>query len=113
MTVTSGTPLKMEEGYELAIKSIDIDGNKVYLELSKDGSVVDSKVISPSKDNPTMADKTYYYKKTLETPRTWLSSLLTSRTPSAALTRIWPPSMASGRSPMSPWKSRSTPSTTR
>jgi S-layer protein (TIGR01567 family) len=62
-TVTSGTPLKMEEGYELAIKSIDIDGNKVYLELSKDGAVVDSKVISPSKDNPTMADKTYYYKK--------------------------------------------------
>ena len=49
-TVTSGTPMKMEEGYELAIKSIDIDGNKVYLELSKDGSVVDSKVISPSKD---------------------------------------------------------------
>ena len=63
MTVTSGTPLKMEEGYELAIKSIDIDGNKVYLELSKDGAVVDSKVISPSKDNATMADKTYYYKK--------------------------------------------------
>ncbi len=65
MTVTSGTPLKLGEGYELAIKSIDIDGNKVYLELSKDGSVVDSKVISPSKDNPTMADKTYYYKKTV------------------------------------------------
>ena len=30
MTVTSGTPLKLDEGYELAIKSIDIDGNKVY-----------------------------------------------------------------------------------
>ncbi|MDD4448043.1 MAG: S-layer protein domain-containing protein, partial [Methanothrix sp.] len=65
MTVTSGTPLKLDEGYELAIKFIDIDGNKVYLELSKDGSVVDSKVISPSKDNLTMADKTYYYKKTV------------------------------------------------
>ena len=63
MTVTSGTPLKMEEGYELGIKSIDIDGNKVYLELSKDGSVVDSKVISPSKDGASMKDKTYYYKK--------------------------------------------------
>jgi S-layer protein (TIGR01567 family) len=62
MTVTSGTPLTLKEGYELAIKSIDIDGNKVYLELSKDGSVVDSKVISPSKDAATMADKTYYYK---------------------------------------------------
>jgi len=63
MTVTSGTPLKLEEGYELSIKSIDIDGNKVYLELSKDGSVVDSKVISPSADNAGMKDKTYYYKK--------------------------------------------------
>ncbi len=63
MTVTSGTPLKLQEGYELSIKSIDIDGNKVYLELSKDGSVVDSKVISPSKDGATMSDKTYYYKK--------------------------------------------------
>ncbi|MCX6672352.1 MAG: S-layer protein domain-containing protein, partial [Methanothrix sp.] len=50
MTVTSGTPLKLGEGYELAIKSIDIDGNKVYVELSKDGAVVDSKVVSPSKD---------------------------------------------------------------
>ncbi|HSD57116.1 MAG TPA: S-layer protein domain-containing protein, partial [Methanotrichaceae archaeon] len=62
MTVTSGTPLKLEEGYELAIKSIDIDGNKVYLELTKDGEVIDSKVISPSADQATMADKTYFYK---------------------------------------------------
>ena len=62
LTVTSGTPLKLQQGYELAIKSIDIDGNKVYLELSKNGAVVDSKVISPSKDGATEADKTYYYK---------------------------------------------------
>jgi hypothetical protein len=34
-------------------------------DLDKDGSVVDRKVISPSKDNPTMADETYYYKKTV------------------------------------------------
>ncbi|MFA7375295.1 MAG: S-layer protein domain-containing protein, partial [Methanothrix soehngenii] len=62
-TVTSGTPLALEEGYELSISAIDIDGNKVYLELSKDGAVVDSKVISPSADNAGMKDKTYYYKK--------------------------------------------------
>ncbi|MGB4652806.1 S-layer protein domain-containing protein, partial [Methanothrix sp.] len=62
-TLTSGTPLDLEEGYELAISAIDIDGNKVYLELRKDGTVVDSKVISPSKDGATMKDKTYYYKK--------------------------------------------------
>ncbi len=41
------TPLELEEGYELAIRSIDIDGNKVYLELIKDGEVVDSEVIIP------------------------------------------------------------------
>ncbi|HON35791.1 MAG TPA: S-layer protein domain-containing protein [Methanothrix sp.] len=62
-TVTSGTPLDLEEGYELAISAIDIDGNKVYLELQKDGVVVDSKVISPSKTGATMKDQTYYYKK--------------------------------------------------
>jgi S-layer protein (TIGR01567 family) len=62
MTVTSGTPLKLGEGYELAVKSIDVDGNKVYLELSKDGAVVDSKVVSPSKDGATELDKTYFYK---------------------------------------------------
>jgi len=63
MTVTSGTPLKLDEGYELSIKSIDVDGNHVYLELSKNGSVVDSKVVSPSKDYAIMSDKTYCYKK--------------------------------------------------
>jgi len=61
-TFTSGTPLELEEGYELSIKSIDVDGNKVYVELTKDGAAVDSKVISPSKDGANMKDKTYYYK---------------------------------------------------
>ena len=63
MTVTTCTPLKLEEGYELEIKSIDIDDNKVYLELSKDGAVVDSKFITPSVYYADMKDKTYYYKK--------------------------------------------------
>jgi S-layer protein (TIGR01567 family) len=62
-TITSGTPLRLQEGYELSIKSIDVDGNRVYLELSKNGAIVDSKVISPSKDGAIMADKTYCYKK--------------------------------------------------
>jgi S-layer protein (TIGR01567 family) len=62
-TVTTDTPLKLEEGYELAIKSISAEGNNVYLELSKDGVVVDSAIIHPSQDAATMADKTYFYKK--------------------------------------------------
>jgi len=64
-TLTSANPLKLGEGYELAVKSIDVKGNKVYVELSKDGAVVDSKVIQPSIDNASMSDKTYYYKKDL------------------------------------------------
>jgi S-layer protein (TIGR01567 family) len=61
-TVTSDTPLKLMQSYTLAIKSIDVDGNKVLLELSKDGAVVDSKVVSPSNDGATELDKTYFYK---------------------------------------------------
>jgi S-layer protein (TIGR01567 family) len=61
-TVTSGTPLALEEGYELAIKSIDTDGNKVYLELSKDGQVVDSKLIKPFPGFESIEDRTYYYR---------------------------------------------------
>jgi S-layer protein (TIGR01567 family) len=63
ITVTSDEPLLLEEGYELAIKSIDEKGNKVNVELSKDGEVVDNKVVQPSIDEATMADKTYYYGK--------------------------------------------------
>ncbi len=50
MTIDSGTPLNIKQGYQLAIKSIDINGNNVYLELIKDGMTVDSKAISPSRD---------------------------------------------------------------
>ncbi|TFH49545.1 MAG: tetratricopeptide repeat protein, partial [Methanothrix sp.] len=63
-TVTTDTPLKLEEGYELAIKSISFDGgNNVYLELSKNGDLVHSAVIHPSQEAATMADKTYFYKE--------------------------------------------------
>jgi S-layer protein (TIGR01567 family) len=46
-TITTGSALTLEEGYELRIKQIDIDGNKVYLGLNKDGEEIDSKVVSP------------------------------------------------------------------
>ena len=64
-TVTSIDPLKLGEGYQLVIKSIDFDGNKAYLELSKDGKVVDSQVIQSSATNTEIGDKTYYYKADL------------------------------------------------
>jgi S-layer protein (TIGR01567 family) len=57
-TITTGSVMALEEGYELRIKQIDLNGNKVYLALAKDGEEVDSKVISP--ENPKSA--TYQYK---------------------------------------------------
>lgn len=65
-SITSSSPLKLMEGYQLAVKSIDVKGNKLYLELSKNGQVVDSKVIQPSIKDAKVADGTYYYKKNLE-----------------------------------------------
>ncbi|HNR57474.1 MAG TPA: S-layer protein domain-containing protein, partial [Methanothrix sp.] len=64
-TFTTGTPLELEEDYELAIQAIDLDGNKVYVQLMKDGAVVDSAVVEPSKDGAGVQDKTYTYKKWL------------------------------------------------
>ena len=46
-TITTGSVLPLEEGYELRIKQIDLNGNKVYLSLARDGEEVDSKVVSP------------------------------------------------------------------
>ena len=65
MTFYSGTPLKLAEDYELAIQAIDLDGNKVYVQLMKSGAVVDSAVVEPSKTGATLKDKTYVYKKDL------------------------------------------------
>jgi S-layer protein (TIGR01567 family) len=62
-TFTTDVPLQLEDGYELVIKKIDIDSDKTFLELYKDGTAVDWKVLTPSKDGASMADKTYYYKK--------------------------------------------------
>jgi S-layer protein (TIGR01567 family) len=64
-TITSEKPLKLEEGYQLAIASIQTNGKGAFLELSKNGQVVDSKVVQPEIDNAQMGDKTYYYKTQL------------------------------------------------
>jgi len=61
LTFATGTPLRLKEGYELFIRAIDLDGNKVYIELYKGGATVDAAVVEPSKDGATMQDKTYTY----------------------------------------------------
>jgi S-layer protein (TIGR01567 family) len=58
--VKRDTPLRLAEGYELDIKAIDNSG--MYIELTKNGQVIDSGVISPSKNDATDVDKTYLYK---------------------------------------------------
>jgi PKD repeat protein len=57
-----GSSLILSNGYELNLASFDEDGSKAYLELSKNGGVIDAKVISPTKNGATDADKTYLYK---------------------------------------------------
>jgi len=49
-TVRSGATFPLKEGYELRIKEVDLDGNKVYLSITKDGDEVDSKVVEPGSD---------------------------------------------------------------
>ncbi len=49
-TVRSGATFPLKEGYELRIKEVDLDGNKVYLSITKDGEEVDSKVVEPGSD---------------------------------------------------------------
>jgi hypothetical protein len=60
--VTSSSPLKLKEGYELHLKTVDASANTAILELTKNSKVVDSKVVAPSRVNATMSDKTYYYR---------------------------------------------------
>lgn len=57
-TVRSGATFPLKEGYELRIKEVDLDGNKVYLSISKDGDEVDSKVIEPGS---TVSSSTFTY----------------------------------------------------
>jgi hypothetical protein len=60
-TIASGSVLSLEEGYEIRIKQVDLNGNKVYLALAQDGNEVDSKVVTPSSD-PTDRASNYMYK---------------------------------------------------
>ncbi|MDM7911473.1 MAG: S-layer protein domain-containing protein, partial [Methanotrichaceae archaeon] len=61
-TITSGSVLALDEGYELRIKEIDVNGNKVFLSLAKDGEEIDSKVVSPD----GTATSTYKYEVDIE-----------------------------------------------
>jgi S-layer protein (TIGR01567 family) len=59
-TIATGSVLSLEQGYELRIKQVDINGNKVYLALAKDGKEIDSKVVTPA--SATDRASNYIYK---------------------------------------------------
>jgi S-layer protein (TIGR01567 family) len=63
--IDSSTPLQLYEGYKLAIRTVDADGNKIRIDLTKDNQLIDSRVISPSIKNATIEDATYYYKRNI------------------------------------------------
>nr|WP_292540847.1 S-layer protein domain-containing protein [Methanothrix sp.] len=48
INITNEERLELEGGYELVVKSIDIDGNRFYLELYKDKEMIDSRIIVPA-----------------------------------------------------------------
>ena len=60
-TVRAGQSLDLKDGYALIPQQIDVDGQKVWLELSKDGEYVDDVVIDST--DASVANRTYNYKK--------------------------------------------------
>jgi S-layer protein (TIGR01567 family) len=61
-TISADSPLELKEGYELKLSALDAKGERAYVELRKDGKVVDSKQMDLGR-NGTLATKTYYYNK--------------------------------------------------
>ena len=49
--IATGDGLELKEGYVLNIQQVSIEYNKFLLELTKDGNVVDTKVVYPNIDN--------------------------------------------------------------
>lgn len=62
-TIQRDVPLRLEEGFKLVVEEVDPEGEKVSLALFKDGARVDSAVVEPSKENSTVAEETYLYKR--------------------------------------------------
>ena len=63
-TIATGMPLDLSEGYQLRIISIDIDGKKAYLWLTRYGEFLDGGIVSPGLDAP-ISKATYCYRTDL------------------------------------------------
>jgi S-layer protein (TIGR01567 family) len=49
-SLTQGSGLTLDEGYSLSVKEVDVKGNNVWIQLEKDGKVVDDSFVSPGQD---------------------------------------------------------------
>ncbi len=49
-SLSSGSALALENGYSLSIKEVDVNGNSVWIQLEKDGNIVDDGFVSSNKD---------------------------------------------------------------
>jgi len=63
--ITSDEPLKLEEGYELALKSINANETSAVVELKKNGQSIDTKIVQPAKENAVLSDQTYLYRRSI------------------------------------------------
>ncbi len=64
MTITTRSPMMLKEGYELEIGAVDSIGERTYIQLRKDGQIIDGKQLNLSSDS-TILDKTFIYKSTV------------------------------------------------
>ena len=58
-TIITGDGLNLKEGYVLNVQQVDLGGNKVLFELTKDGKVVDTEVVYQGQSNA--GDDLYVY----------------------------------------------------
>jgi S-layer protein (TIGR01567 family) len=49
-SISQGSNFALQEGYSLSIKEVDVNGNSVWVQLEKDGSVVDDNFVSAGQD---------------------------------------------------------------
>jgi tetratricopeptide (TPR) repeat protein len=63
-TISKSMPLNLSEGYQLQIMSFDTVSERAFLEFTRYGETVDSKMLSPTFDAP-MDETTYYYRADL------------------------------------------------
>ncbi|MDD4653274.1 MAG: S-layer protein domain-containing protein, partial [Methanothrix sp.] len=61
VVLAKGDFLDLAEGYRLLLKGVDESG-RAFLELSRDGVTVNSRIIAPGNEYATTADKTYWYR---------------------------------------------------